>query len=110
MSMLSALSRNLLKGCANMLGIRFYKTRMIVEDSKLRSARRSFTNFFACSRDVLLVLPAAGIRAVSGSDEAERTFDAVAHHLAERVGQEAMPVAIAPVDGKRGAALIKLLT
>ena len=37
---------------------------------------------------------------IGGGDENERTLHAVVAHLTERVGQQRMPVAIAPIDGQ----------
>ena len=55
-------------------------------------------DFCLCARDVLAILPAAGIRAERAGDERQRAAHAVGRHLPQRVGQQRMPIAIAPID------------
>ena len=52
----------------------------------------------AGGRDVFTVLATAGVAAVSAGDEGDRPFHASIGHFADRVGEQWMPVAVAPVD------------
>ncbi len=76
---------------------------VVVELAELVDDGRTGTDGFARGFDVLEVLATRRVRAVSGRDECERALDAVVSHLAHRVGQIGVPVAIAPVDGQRVA-------
>src|SRR5580704_12350871 len=72
---------------------------MIVELAQLVDLR-STCYLRARPLDVFQVLTATRVRTKDGGDETERPVDAVCAHLPQRVGQERMPVAIAPIDGK----------
>ena len=60
------------------------------------------------SRDILAVLPAAGIRAVGRRDEEEGVIHPVSAHDLDRVLQQGMPVAVPEVDGQVNAVLRQL--
>ena len=72
---------------------------MIVEDSKLVDLHRALR-----LRDIFTILPAAGIRAEGRRHESQRPLHAVGFHLPQRIGQQRMPVAIAPIDRQAGSA------
>src|SRR5262249_54371656 len=55
-------------------------------------------NFCLSGKDVFLILPAAGVGAVRGGEEGERSANALGAHVAQRVGKERMPVAVAEID------------
>ena len=79
-------------------GHHFEKTGMIVEHADLVDFRRAFANLGLRLRDIFTVLAAAGIRTERRSDEGQRPLHAGGLHFGERVGQERMPVAVAPID------------
>ena len=60
------------------------------------------------SRDILAILPAAGIRAVGGRDEEEDVAHAVSTHGRDGVLQKRVPVAVAEVDRQVDAVLGQL--
>src|SRR5205085_7516583 len=81
---------------------------VVEEGAQLLDARRAFAYRRARSLDVFAVLPAARIRTISRNDEGERALDSVVPHLPDGVGQERVPVAVAPVDGQARPSLFKL--
>src|SRR5580698_4083424 len=72
---------------------------MIVERLQLLDFRRT-VHFRSRALDVFQVLPASGIRTENRRDERKRPPYAIRLHLAQRVGEQRMPVAIAPVNGE----------
>ena len=74
------------------------QTRMIVEDPNLIHRRRAFANLRLRRCNILPVLPATGIRTVSGGHQSQRMLYAVVAHLPQRIGQKWIPVAIAPIN------------
>jgi hypothetical protein len=85
---------------ADVLDHRLDESGVIVEDAELIDLGCAGAGLFTGSRDVIEVLAAARIRTVGGGDESERPLDAVLSHLTQRVDEQGMPVAIAPVDGE----------
>ncbi len=71
---------------------------MIVKDPQLVHARGFGTDRGLGPRDIFAVLATAGIGAIRGQHETDGVLDPVAGHLGERVGEERMPVAVAPVN------------
>ena len=82
-------------------GERLDEAGMVVELSQLVDHGSAGTDHGARVLDVFEVLPARRVRAVCGRDEGERALDAVVAHLTHGVGEQRMPVAVAPVDGQR---------
>src|SRR5690606_6636361 len=62
-----------------------------IDERRARDARRRLVQ-------VLAILPAARVRAEHARDVGDRAAHTVAAHLLERVLEERMPVAVAPVD------------
>ena len=91
------------------VGVGLDEPRMIVEDAQLVDDGGAGANLGLRPRDVLQVLAASRVRAVRGGDERERPRDAVPHHRAERVGQERVPVPVAPVERQAQAVGAELL-
>ena len=58
--------------------------------------------------EVLAVLPAARVRRVGRREERERPLDPVVGHLAQRVGEERIPVPVAEVDRERDPVRVEL--
>ena len=83
---------------AHTVGVRLDEARMVVEDAQLVDDGRARADLRPRARDVLEVLAAARVGAVRRGDEGERAPDAVPGHRAERVGEERMPVPVAPVE------------
>ncbi len=83
---------------ANLVGLRFDEQRMIVERAQFFDAGRIRSHFGARLLDIFQVLAASRVRTEDGSDKGERTRHTVGLHLAQRVGEKRMPVAIAPVN------------
>ncbi len=73
------------------------ETRMVEARPQLFHARRTGTGRGAGLCDILQVLPTGRIRAVTAGDECQRPFHAIAGHLGHGVGQQRLPVAIAPI-------------
>ncbi len=73
---------------------------MVVELAQLVDHGSARADLCAGVLDVFEVLPARRVGAVRGRDERERSLDAVVAHLAHRVGEERVPVAVAPVHGQ----------
>src|SRR5215471_1429319 len=76
------------------------KSWVIEEDAELIDLRCAFAYFRLRACDVFAVLTTSGIRTVGRSHKRKRSFDAVAFHLAQSVGEHRMPIAISPIDGK----------
>ena len=76
---------------------------MIEEDSELVDGWRGGADFLLCAGDVLAILAATGVRTVGAGDEGQRVPDAVGCHLPQRVGEQRMPIAVAPIDRQVGA-------
>ena len=86
----------LFQRCAHSVDHGIEETGVIVECAEFIDVRLAIAGGY----DVLAVLAASGIRIESGGEKCQRVPDAGVTHLAERVGQHRMPVAIAPVNGK----------
>src|SRR6476469_3112494 len=82
---------------------------MIEEHAELVDRRRGGANFCLSGSNVFAVLATARIRAVRAGDECQGTTNSVGRHLAKRVGEQRMPVAIAPVDRQMRAVSRKFL-
>ena len=81
---------------------------MVEEHPRLHHLRRPGADRLLGVEDVLPVLAAPRIRRVGGREERERALDSVTGHLAERVGQERVPVAVAEVDRQVDAVRVEL--
>ena len=93
-----ALGRNLGQCRGDPIGRRLDEAGMVVEQPELVDLRRGGADLLPGVLDVLKILPAARIRAERRGDKRQGPLDAVFGHLADGVGQQRMPVAIAPVD------------
>jgi hypothetical protein len=71
---------------------------VIEKRAKLLNLRHAVADVGLSSSDVLTVLPAAGVRTVRAGNERQRMLDSVGLHLAERVREQRVPVAVAPVN------------
>ena len=71
---------------------------MIEEHAELVDSRRRRTDFLLSPRDVFAILATAGVGAKRAGDKCERMRHAVGRHLSERVGEQRVPIAVAPVD------------
>ena len=91
------------EGGAKKLGAGLNEAGMVVEGPQARDLRRRVAERRLRLVDVLSVLPAARVAAEAGREERERSLDAVGRHVADRVGEEGMPVAVADVDRHVGA-------
>ena len=78
---------------------------MVEERAQLVDLWCTRTNFILRARNVFAVLPASRVGTVRGSDEGERSANAVPLHLLQSFGQHGMPIAIAPVDRDLGSML-----
>ena len=94
----AALGRNLGQRVARPLDHRLDEAGMIEEHAELVDLRRRRADLLLGAGDVFAILPAAGIRTERAGDERQRPLHAVGRHLPQRIGQQRMPVAIAPVD------------
>ena len=95
---MSSAPGSLLQRLAHAVRLRLDEQRMIVEFPQLMNLRRAFPDFAPRPFNVFQVLPASGVRTKDGCHERKGPPHAVGPHLAHRVGQERMPVAIAPID------------
>ncbi len=83
---------------------RSHEPGMVEEGTELVDLGRPLADRGPGPVDVVEVLPAARIGAVGGGDERKCAADPVVGHTRHRVGQERVPVAVAPVDGQVGPA------
>ena len=84
---------------ANLIGLRLDEQRVIVELAQLVDVRRA-VYLGARPLDILQILAATRVGTKDGGDESERIAHAVGPHLTQRVGEQRMPIAIAPIDGQ----------
>src|ERR1700738_4855596 len=89
--------RDLLERSLHIRGHHLDKERMVVKHAKLIYFRSVGPHFSLGPRDVLTILPAAGIGAESGRDERQSVPMPVLTHAAQSVRQEWVPVSITPV-------------
>ena len=82
----------------HVLDHRFDEAGMVVEDAQLADLRRCGADRGLGANDVVEILAATRVRAVGGRDERQRTADAVTSHREQSIGQQRMPVPIAPID------------
>ena len=85
------------------------KSRVIEEHPELVDLRGPVTQRGQRRGNVFAVLAAAGIAAVGTGDKCRHASNARVCHFAERVGEERVPVPIAPVNGESGAAVSEFL-
>ena len=102
MPLLASLGGNLFERRPRSLDHRLDEARVIEEHAQLVDlrARVGPTSAWAAS-NVLAVLPAAGVGAERAGDKGQRPADAVGRHLPQRIGQQRMPIAIAPIHRQR---------
>src|SRR5580698_1928504 len=94
------MKRNLIERVAQAIHVNFNKSGVVEKYAQLVDLWRAGAYFALCAGDVFAILPASGIRAVSGCHKGERAANAVFLHLAQRIGEHRMPVAISPIDGQ----------
>ena len=82
----------------HVLDHRFDEAGMVVEDAQLVDLRRFGADLGPGANDVVEILAATRVGAVGGRDESQRAADAVTNHRAQGIGQQRMPVPIAPID------------
>src|ERR1043165_2162991 len=93
----------------NMINVRFDKQRMVVKRAQLLDSRRSWSNCRLRVGDVFEILAATGVRAIRRGPKRQRVSNSVIGHLSQRVRQQRMPVAIAPVDGQSWSIRLQLV-
>ena len=71
---------------------------MIVEDANLVDRRCGGSDGLSRGDDVFTVLTAAGIGTVGRGKDGKDSLHSVGGHLSHGVGQQRMPVAVAPID------------
>src|SRR5947208_15258069 len=72
---------------------------MVEEGTQLVDLGCACANFGLGAGNVFAILPASGVRTVSGSDKGEGVTNTVLLHLPDRVPEQGMPVAVSPIDG-----------
>src|SRR6185369_4620635 len=90
--------RNLIEYFLNSIRAGFDESGMIVKHANLFHDGRTLANRFPGPCDIFSILPAAGIRAVSGSHKSQSALDAVGFHLLQSIRKHRMPVTIAPIN------------
>src|SRR5215217_1291191 len=81
---------------ADVIYVSLDKQRVIIERPQFLDSWRIWSNPGPRVADVLQILPATGVGSVSGCDKSKRVLNTVRSHATESVGQQRMPVAIAP--------------
>ena len=76
---------------------------MIEERPQLMNFGRRGADLLLRVGDIFAVLPAARIRTVGTGEECQRPAHTAAAHFGQRVGQQRMPIAIAPINRQRRA-------
>ena len=95
---------------SDVVGHRPDKSGVIEEHADLVDLRRPLTHRCTGGRNVFAVLATAGVAAVGTCDEGNRPFHSGVGHLADRVGKQWMPVAIAPIDRDVWPAAVEFCT
>ncbi len=101
--------RKLVQGISNPCFRRFDEAGMIVKHPQFVDLRRARSRLRAGGRDVLPVLAASRIGAVSRRDVGQCPPPAVGHHLPHRIAKKRMPIPIAPVNREIDLMTPKLL-
>ena len=71
---------------------------VVVEDAKLVDGRGVRSDCGSSPCDIFAVLAATGVGAVCRQHDRQRVLDPRGGHLGKRVGQQRVPVSVAPVD------------
>src|SRR5579871_4567779 len=91
---------NLIERRAKLVGLSLDEERVIIERPQLVDFRRGRSRFPPRLVDVFEILTASRVRAEHRRHETECPLYSPRLHFAQRVGEERMPVAVAPVNRK----------
>ena len=92
----------------HVVGIRLDPPGMVEEHARPQHLGCARPDLLLRPEQILAVLAAAGVGGVRGGEERERPLDAVRGHLAERIREERVPVAVAEVDRQIDPVLVEL--
>ena len=99
----TTLGGKLVYGRLDPRGHRLDEARVVVEKAELVHLRGIRADRLPSLGDVFQILPAARIGAERRGDERQGVTDAVVGHRAQRVGQQGVPIPIAPIDRQAAA-------